>query len=324
MDFYVIDHDFSAGLKNQGSSLPEKLDKHLASLTQAFHLHNISMHPETMVGLNKTYPFLKRKYEPHVPFYEISEQILSFVIKEKIKRVYFFTHSAFPHILLHDLNNVGAEVYLVNEGDEIPKIQPLESFLNSLLPLFLHHAQDYLTSVKKIQERELFNHLMPAMKSFRASSFDSTSEYLVIVQGDESLKASFTGKIDEKADALVFTQKFSDNQIHYPNSVNGIQDFSYILYRPLIGSQCQFIVRRKFYDSLSAADQALLKIDPNWVFYKHQAHVIGTLLKTNSSVIAERNLEEIDADFERDYFHKTHILYKSTMALNKVAAKWKF
>jgi hypothetical protein len=80
-------------------------------------------------------------------------------------------------------------------------------------------------------------------------------------------------------------------------------------------------VSRKFYASLSLADQTLLRVDPNWVFYKHQAHVIGTLLKTNSSITPVMSLDNIDADFERDYFHKTHSLFISTMALNQKAVR---
>ena len=318
MDFYIIDQDILSALKKQGSLLPDMLEKRLSSITHAFHLHNISMYPESIIGLHKTYPFVKRNFEPHLPFFEISEKILSFVIKEKIKRVYLFTHSVYANILLHDLNNVGAEVFLVTEGEAIFEMKPQDSFLNSVIPLFFQHAQDYLDSVIKIKESELFNRLSPVMYPFRATSFDSVAEFLIIVPGDEKLKTSFSGKINEEADVLVFAQKMPDHRIHYANSVNPQQDYSFLLYQPLIGGVSQFMVSRKFYNSLSNADQTLLREDPNWVFYKNNAHVIATLLKTNSSAAVVRSLDYIDPDFERDYFHKTKSLFQSAMSLNSL------
>lgn len=318
MDLFLIDQIMLSSLRTSGHKLPSQVEAYLSHIQKAFYCHHISANSERFDANHMVYQFSKMNVDPHRSFYEISEQILAFVIREKISRVFMVTPSVYAQILLHDLINVGAEIFVLNDAVDLglPK-KSEESFSSSITPLFFQHCNDYLNSIPKKVEDSLFSQLLPLMKSFRASTQDQNSEYLISVPDGESGKINFSGYINHSADILVFSQNIDDQPLIYPCSVNASQDYSYLLYRPIIQSNCHFMVKRSFLERIFETDRDLLRQDPNWIFYKYNAHVVGTLLKTKArSVVAIEDTSSID-DFERLYFHRSLSLYKDTKLLNK-------
>lgn len=305
-------------LRTIGHSLPSQVDSYLNQLPGTFYCHHISANSEGLDSNFMVYPFLKKNIDQHRSFYEICEQVLAFVIREKIKRVFLVTPATYSQILVHDLINVGAEVFILNEKTGLITSRAVdENFSSSLTPLFFQHCEDYLNSIAKKHENDLFAKLIPSMKSFRASTLEQNSDYMIIVPEGEVVKINFSGIIDQSADVLVFTQKIDNEPLLYPCCVNPDQDYSYLLYRPIIQSDCHFMVKRSFVERISEADRKLLLKDPNWVFYKYNAHVVGTLLKTKASSNTRHEEESSIDDFERLYFHRSLSLYNQTMLLNK-------
>lgn len=270
--------------------------------------------PENLTSHLKVYELKRKTSEASIEYFRICEQILSFVISHQVKKLYFCTHPVYPYILLHDLFNLGIEVFTLPSREHLNLL--LGEFSHALEPMLLSQATEFMKPYTSVCSDSFIKLDLPFVAYEASTDTYSQSDYLIIPLSQSKKHIVFKGSIFNDADALIFTQRFPDEKKNYPHSFNRTQDISLLLYRPLIGGDCHFIISQKFYKNLSNDNKAMLLVYPDFVLYKNNAFVTATLLKTNITSVLPL-IKNDSLDFELDYFYSSRLFYQEAIKANK-------
>jgi len=216
-----------------------------------------------------------------IEIFKLCEDLLSLVIKSKIKEIHFEVHPVFALVLFHDLLNLNLKISF---DQKHPRLENEKFFSGNLVHLLTEHALDYFENLNDFATEDL------------------ADNFIVIHKEKVIEKHNMKARILKSSDALIYTQQGST--LHYPVSTHKRQDLSYLLYRPPLKFISPFFIRKSFYDSLSKQQRNELHQNPNHFFFQNEVTISSTLLKTPGEKTYSRDCS---------YFDNTLSLYESVL-----------